>query len=61
MALSGLSIDLQCFEIYNDEFHDLFSKKGFKQEHIKLKMKEQNKKLIIENLHTQSLESLYEF
>ena len=48
---------MQCFEIYNDELHDLFCKKGMKQKKKKLLIKEVNKKLIIENLKSAEIQN----
>lgn len=56
-----LDLSLQCFEIYNDELHDLFSKKGMNQKQKKLHIKEINKKLVIENLKTKIISSQKEF
>ena len=41
LKLVNLEISLSCFEIYNDEIHDLFQKKGMKQRNSRLQIKDQ--------------------
>lgn len=55
--LIDIKLNIQCFEIYNDELHDLFSKKSMKQKKKKLIIREVNKRLVIENLKNKEIKN----
>ena len=55
--LVDIKLHIQCFEIYNDELHDLFSKKSMKQKKRKLIIREVNKRLVIENLKNKEIKN----
>ena len=55
VIISDIDIALQCFEIYNDEVYDLFSSAAKNRK--KLHIKEVNKKLVLEDVITNSINS----
>ena len=59
--LQKIDLSLQCFEIYNDEIYDLLSERQKYVPEKKLKVREENGRIILEDILTPALTSMQDF